>query len=254
MTNSVAPLQGRHALVAGASQGIGFGIAAAMLAAGARVTLGGRDGTRLASAARRLEGGERVSVVAGDFSDAAFVREALPALGGVDVLVASYGDTDTPPGYDSSDEAWERLVRGNLAGPAMVAREVGRAMQANRRGTILFIGSICGHEVLGAPIAYNAGKAGLRAVMKTMSRELGQFGVRVNMISPGNILFEGGRWSQKLEQDRPAVETLIKRVTPLGRFGTPEDVAEAAVFLCSDKASFITGIDLVVDGGQTASI
>ena len=254
MTQSTAQLAGRHALIAGASQGVGLGIAAAFLGAGAKVTLGARDAGRLARAVQGLPAGSDVAMLPGDFSEPAFVSEAVPAMGRIDILVACYGDTDTPPGYDSPDAVWDRLVRANLAGPATLAREVARGMQARRHGIILFIGSICGLEVLGAPIAYNAGKAGLRAVMKTMSRELGPSGVRANMISPGNILFEGGRWARKVERDASGVDALIRRVTPLGRFGTPEDIGNAAVFLCSDKAAFITGVDLVVDGGQTTAI
>jgi 3-oxoacyl-[acyl-carrier protein] reductase len=87
-----------------------------------------------------------------------------------------------------------------------------------------------------------------------MARELGPFGVRVNMISPGNVIFEDGRWWRKRNVNPAQVEHMLNTVVPLGRFGTPDEVAHAALFLCSDKASFITGSDLVIDGGQTTGI
>ena len=87
--------------------------------------------------------------------------------------------------------------------------------------------------------------------MKAMARELAPFGVRVNMISPGNILFDGGRWATRRSKDPKAIDDLIDRTVPLKRFGTVREVADAAAFLCSPDASFIVGTDLVVDGGQT---
>jgi 3-oxoacyl-[acyl-carrier protein] reductase len=171
----------------------------------------------------------------------------------LDVLVVCYGDTDTRPGFDTPDADWDRLINANLSGPARLARTVARDMAIRGKGVILFIGSICGHEILGAPIAYNAGKTALRAVTKTMARELGPSGVRVNMISPGNVIFEGGRWERKRAANAGQIEQMLNAVVPLRRFGTPRDIAAAALFLCSQDAAFITGADLVVDGGQTAS-
>ena len=238
-------------LVAGASSGIGKGIAAAFATAGATTILGAREAGKLAAAAAEVT---TARALCGDFSDPGDSARLLRDAGELDVLVICYGDTDTPPGSDTSEDAWQRLIDTNLSGPARLARLAAIAMKARGRGAILFIGSICGHEVLGAPIAYNVAKTGLRALTKTMAHELGPYGVRVNMVSPGNVVFPGGRWDAKRTANPAQVEQMIHSKVPLRRFGTPQDIAEAALFLCSDRASFITGIDLTVDGGQTISI
>jgi 3-oxoacyl-[acyl-carrier protein] reductase len=245
--------ESQNVFVAGASQGIGEGIALAFAREGASVFIGARGADRLAAAAQRIAAasGHKPQIVVGDFT--ATAGDLLTGLPPFDVLVVSYGATDTAPGFDTDDLSWKRLIDANLSGPAHLARHVGRTMAARGRGAILFIGSICGHEVLGAPIAYNVGKTGLRALTKTMARELGPKGVRVNLIDPGNVLFESGRWAQRLAANPEDVSAIIDRV-PLRRFGTPADIAEAAVFLCSQRASFITGADLIVDGGQTAFV
>jgi 3-oxoacyl-[acyl-carrier protein] reductase len=247
---------GRSVLVAGASQGIGEAIAGAFAAAGASVIIGGRRTDQLAAAAARLDlaAKGRVRAIAGNYADAADIARVVTSAGAVDVLVVCYGDTDTTSGLDTSDADWERVITNNLSGPARLARRVAAGMKARGRGVILFIGSICGHEELGAPVGYTVGKTGLRGLVKAMARELGPQNIRVNMISPGNVLFEGGRWDGKRAKDPAAVDALIKNTVPLGRFGTPDDIAQAALFLCADASSFITGSDLVVDGGQSRVI
>ncbi len=246
----------RTVLVAGASQGIGEGIASAFAQAGARVIVGGRRGEKLARTAAHLatSTGGQITPLAGDYADAADATRILRDAGTLDILVICYGDTDTHRGFDNGDAIWDRLIANNLSGPARLARLAAVGMKERSRGVILFIGSICGHEVIGAPIGYNVGKTGLRAVVKTMAHELGPHGIRVNMISPGNVLFEGGRWARKRADNPLEIDELIRKTVPLGRFGTPDDIAQAALFLCSDASSFITGSDLIVDGGQTHGI
>jgi len=244
----------RKVLIAGASAGIGKGIARAFAVSGDEVFVGGRDRQRLEKVEREFDSLGQVVVVPGDFSDATLIEKTINSIAPLDILVINYGDTDAAPGFDTSESDWQRLIEANLSGPTRLARVASRDMKARGQGAILFIGSICGHEILGAPIAYNAGKTALRAVVKTMARELGPSGIRVNMISPGNVLFEGGRWEAKRKADPRRVEQMLLANVPLRRFGTPEDIAAAALFLCSDTAAFITGTDLVIDGGQTITI
>jgi 3-oxoacyl-[acyl-carrier protein] reductase len=120
-------------------------------------------------------------------------------------------------------------------------------------GSVTVISSIAAREAFGAPAAYGAAKAALEAVSKALARTAVREGVRVNVVAPGNILFPGGRWEQRLREDESGVRAMLAAEVPLGRFGRPEEVADAVVFLASERASFITGACLVVDGGQTRS-
>ena len=241
---------GMTVLVAGAGTGIGKGIAQAFMQAGAKVILGGRRADVLAATAKDTG----ATILAGDYADPAAAEGLLKQAGALDVLVVCYGATDTLPGFETSPAEWDRLIQANLSGPAHFSRLAAAAMKARGKGAILFIGSICGEEILGAPIAYNVAKAGLRALTKTMAHELGPHGVRVNMVTPGNVFFPGGRWETRQMANAAAVTQMLDSKVPLRRFGTPLDIAEAALFLCSDKASFITGANLTVDGGQTVAI
>lgn len=246
----------RSVFVAGASQGIGLAIARQFLTAGDHVTLAARNQAKLDTVVAGLNGefNGRASGLAADLTAETLPATVLDALDQAEVVVLNFGATDTPPGFDTDDTEWNRLMAANLNAPARLARLAARSMSARGKGAILFIGSIAGREELGAPIAYTVGKAGLRALVKSMARQLGPSGVRVNMISPGNILFDGGRWAEKLAARPDEIGALIHRLVPLRRFGRPEEIAQAAMFLCSDQAGFVTGSDLVVDGGQTAAI
>jgi 3-oxoacyl-[acyl-carrier protein] reductase len=241
---------GKTVLIAGAGTGIGKGLAQAFAAAGARTVLGGRRPDVLEATAKDIG----ATAISGDFADPAQASRLLALADPLDVLVVCYGATDTPPGFDTTPGEWDRLLSANLSGPAHLSRIAASGMKARGAGCILFIGSICGREVLGAPIAYNVGKAGLRALTKTMAHELGPYGVRVNMISPGNIAFPGGRWETKREANPVQIEEMLQAKVPLRRFGTPADIAQGALFLCSERAAFVTGHDLVMDGGQTSNI
>ncbi len=246
-------LSGKKALVAGGSRGIGLAIAEAFIKEEAQVTITARGTDGLDRARMRMEEhhGGRITAVTADMSDPSAAAGVLAEVGVLDIAVINFGATDTLPGFDTSGEEWERLIRANLTGPTHLARTLGVAMKAREEGVILFVGSIAGREAIGAPIAYGVGKCGLRAVMKTMARELSPEGVRVNLISPGNILFDGGRWADKRAADPQEIDRLINATVPMRRFGVPEEIAQVAVFICSPRASFMTGADIVVDGGQT---
>jgi len=124
---------------------------------------------------------------------------------------------------------------------------------ARGAGSLTFTSSIVGCEAINAPITYSATKAAVQGAMKSLSRLVGPQGVRVNAVAPGNVLFPGGSWERKLAERREFFEQYIQSEVPLQRFGRPEEIANAVVFLASERASFITGACLVVDGGQTRS-
>ena len=125
-------------------------------------------------------------------------------------------------------------------------------MLRETNGSLLFISSISGREAFGAPVDYSTAKTAVIAFSKNLARKLAGE-VRVNTIAPGNIFFPEGSWDNKIKLDSKNVESIINAV-PMKRFGTPEEIADSAVFLCSDRASFITGSLLVIDGGQTVGV
>ncbi|MBU6307861.1 MAG: SDR family oxidoreductase [Bacteroidetes bacterium] len=249
----------KRALIAGGSRGIGYSMAEAFLKEGARVVILARDPVRLTKSAEQLSriyGKDHVLAFSLDCSHATAWPNILASIesawGGLDVVVANVGDgsgiQDPLPSADRFASAW----RVNFT----TAEETGRAtlpmLEANN-GCLLFVSSIAGLEAIGAPTDYSVSKAALVALTKQMARRLAPM-VRVNCLAPGNVIFPGGSWDAKNQVDPTKVKAFIDAAVPMRRFGTPKEIADAAVFLCSDRARFITGACLVVDGGQTVSL
>ncbi len=255
-------LNDRVAFVAGSSRGIGRAIAAALLDEGARVVVTGRDQAALEKATGELRGkfgADRVLGIAGDFGDAATITAAFEQVvarfGRIDHLIANLGTGSGKPGWDQTDEDWARLFEGNFFASTRLTQAVLPYLLANEGGgTILYIASIVAVEATAAPLPYSAAKAALVNYSKNLARQLGAQKVRVNTIAPGNIYFEGGSWERHLASRRETVEAMLKTEVPQQRFGTPEEIASLAVWLCSPAAGFVTGGCFVVDGGQTRSI
>lgn len=251
-------LDDRVVVVGGASRGIGLATARAFLAEGARVAMVARDDADLQRAAGGLGDDERVLAVAADLvvpgEADRVVGAVLERWGAVDCAVANVGAGSGQTGWAAGDEEWERLFAVNLLSARRLAQAVVPGMLDSGRGSIAFVASIVGVEAVAAPLAYSAAKSALLSYATNLSRELGPGGVRVNAVAPGNVLFEGGTWERKLAEDRGRFEAYVRAEVPLQRFGTPEEIADAVVFLCSERASFITGATLVADGGQTRRI
>lgn len=248
-------------LVAGSSRGIGLAVARGFLAEGARVTITGRDAAALEAARAGLAtafGAERVLAVCGDLTEENDIAAALDAttaaFGPPDAVAANVGGGSGVTGPAPGRLEWDRLLTLNLLGSVRLAEAALARLTARGCGSLTFISSIAGLETLGAPIPYEAAKAGLMAAMKGYARAVGPSGVRVNAVAPGNVLFPGGSWARKLAERPEFFESYIRAETPLQRFGRPEEIADAAVFLASARASFITGSVLVADGGQTRSL
>lgn len=249
-------LQGKSVLVTGSSKGIGRAIAEAFLAEGAQVAFNGRNADELERVVAAQTGGKAIAI-GGDVSKpeqaCGVVDRVLAAFGKLDVLVCNVGSgRSVPPGAETHEE-WLRVFGLNLWSATNMV-EAGRHALATSGGAIICISSVCGQELVpGAPLTYSAAKAALNAYVRGVARPLGKDGVRINAIAPGNILFEGSVWQRKLNEDAAAVEQMLARDVALAKLGTPQDVANLALWLASPVASFCTGSIFVADGGQVRS-
>jgi len=233
-------LEGKNALVTGASRGIGAAIAAELARAGAAVVLSYRTGADEAEALASELGGRAVQA---DVSDPDSARALVEGAGDLDVLVNNAGVTRDGLLVRMSDEDWKTVIDTNLASCFYTSRSAARGMMKKRAGAIVNISSIVGLRGNGGQTNYAASKAGIIGFTKSLARELGSRNVRANVVVPGYV-------KTQLTDVLPEEATGAMLVnTPLGRLGDPEDVAGAVRFLCSEEAAFVTGAVLLVDGG-----
>jgi 3-oxoacyl-[acyl-carrier protein] reductase len=240
VTQRFASLEGKRALVTGASKGIGRAIAAELAAAGASVVLGYRSGQEEAEALAAELGGRAVGA---DVSSAEGAKRLVEEAGDLDVLVNNAGLTRDGVLARMSDDDWRTVIDTNLSSVFYTCRAVTRSMMRKRAGSIVNVSSIVGVHGNWGQTNYAASKAGIIGFTKSLARELGSRGVRANVVAPGYVTTQ---LTDVLPED--ATRAMLDN-TPLGRLGDPEDVARAVRFLCSDEASFITGEVLLVDGG-----
>lgn len=252
-------LEHKRVLITGASRGIGAAIAKGFLREDASACIVSRGSNQLRQTENKLQaafGSERVFAEQCDCTN----PESLTALRdqlqdrwtGVDIVIANIGDGRSVPDPLPDEAQWKKTWDNNFESALHTARTFLPLLRESR-GCLLFVSSITAKEAFGAPVDYSTAKTAVAALAKNMARKLAQE-VRVNVLAPGNVLFPGGSWDEKIKQDRKRVEHIIKSTVPMNRFGTPEEMADAAVFLCSGRAKFITGSVLVVDGGQTVGI
>ncbi len=241
----MARLSGKVTLITGGARGIGRATAQAFAAEGARVIVADVDADAAEATARALGGGAigLAIDVADPHSVKSVVATALSRAERIDVLVNNAGITRDASLMKTSDEAWDAVIAVNLSGTFYMTREVAPHMVARGSGAIVNASSIVGIYGNFGQSNYVATKAGVIGMTRVWARELGRKGVRVNAIAPGFIATD---MTAKMPED---VLEGMKKKTPLGRFGSPEDVARAYVFLASDEASFINGQVLGVDGG-----
>src|SRR2546427_3115843 len=167
------------------------------------------------------------------------------------VVQIDVGTGDGKMGWYLTQYEWQTRLQKNLVGNMSLATAALPCLVSRGGGSVTFVSSIVGFEAVNAPLPYSAAKSAIHIVVKNLARMLGGSGVRVNVVAPGNVLFPGGSWEKKLIDNRDIVEQYIKSEVPARRFGRPEEIADAVVFLASERASFITGSCLVVDGGQS---
>ena len=233
-------LEGKTALVTGASRGIGRAIAAELARAGASVVVGYRSGAEDAETVASEVGGRAVQA---DVSDSEEARRLVDEAGDLAILVNNAGLTRDGLLARMPDEDWRAVIDTNLGGVFHTCRAAARGMMRRRAGAIVNVSSIVGLHGNPGQTNYSAAKAGIIGFTKALARELGSRGVRANVVAPGYI---GTRLTDVIADD---LKQVMLANTPLGRFGDPEDVAGAVRFLCSDEAAFITGEVLLVDGG-----
>jgi NAD(P)-dependent dehydrogenase (short-subunit alcohol dehydrogenase family) len=254
---SVFSLSGRKALVTGAGNGIGAAIAAALAREGARVAVTDLDGAAAAAIAGRIGGGAIARAL--DVTDAAAtdraMDEAVTALGGLDIVCANAGVSTMNRVVDLSEEEWDRNMDVNAKGVFLTNRAaVRRWLAGGLKGAIVNTASMAGK--MGAPLLahYAASKFAVVGFTQSLAKEVAGAGIRVNAVCPGFVATSMQArelvWEARLRGLTPeAVRAEMVAMTPLGRIETPEDVADAVVFLASDAARFITGLALDVNGG-----
>lgn len=248
MTDKTGTLDGRVALVTGGARGIGRSIAFRLAAEGAKVAIVDLmdAGAETAREVEETTGNQAVFVKA-DISKEdeakAAVAAAEEALGPIDILVNNAGITRDGLALTMSESDWDAVLTVNLKGSFLMSKAVLRGMVKRRSGSIISISSVVARRGNAGQINYSAAKAGLIGLTKSLAREVASRNVRVNAVAPGYIETE---MTAKL--DEKARQALIGAI-PLGRIGTPENVADAVAFLAGDQSSFITGAVLAVDGG-----
>jgi 3-oxoacyl-[acyl-carrier protein] reductase len=237
---SFATLEGKTALVTGASRGIGRAIASELAAAGASVVIGYRSGKDEAEALASELGARAVQA---DVSNAEEAARLVAEAGDLDILVNNAGLTRDGLLARMSDDDWRTVLDTNLSSVFYTCRAVCRPMMKKRAGAIVNVSSIVGVHGNWGQTNYAASKAGIIGFTKSLARELGSRNVRANVVAPGYVKTQ---LTDVLPEEATAA---MLQNTPLGRLGEPEDVAGAVRFLCSDEASFITGEVILVDGG-----
>jgi NAD(P)-dependent dehydrogenase (short-subunit alcohol dehydrogenase family) len=250
----VGRFDGAGAIVTGGGRGIGEAIARRLAAEGASVMIVARTESEIERVAASI--GDSVVPFTADVGNAdqaaGAVDAALERFGRLDMLVNNAGIDDDCPFLEIDPANWEAVVRTNLTGPFLMAQAAGRAMSRAGRGAMVHVASIDAHGADGMQAAYNASKAGLLGLNRTISTELAPLGIRSNTLSPG---YTATPLTRKYvgEAMYEYMTTRFARV-PQGRMATPDEIAAAAAFLLSDDASGITGTDLVVDGGTIANL
>jgi 3-oxoacyl-[acyl-carrier protein] reductase len=251
-------LQDKVAIVTGSSRGLGLASAQALAAEGCRVCLCARTESRLVEAAREIAAvagsADRVLAVAADVSRPEgvehIVSRVVERFGGLDVLVNNVGLGRGGTILETSDDEWQEAIDQTLYPAIRASRLAVPHMRRRGGGAIIMIASIFGREA-GGRMTYNSVKAAEISLAKSLAQQLARDNIRVNSVSPGSILFPGGSWWKRQQDDPEGIADFVRRELPFGRFGKPEEVGDVVAFLASPRASWISGTSIVVDGCQS---
>ncbi len=245
-------LRDKVAIVTGGSRGIGRATALGLADEGCRVAIcaRGEEALRETEAELRARGVDALGVVA-DVERAddieRLVAETVARFGRLHILVNNAGGSTR----GDDDEAWDAAYRMNILAAVRATRAAVPHLRAAGGGSVVHIASIYGRES-GGPTSYNAMKSAMISHAKAMATALAPE-IRVNAVAPGSTAFPGGSWGRRLEEDPEGMRRFVDENIPMGRFGTPEEIANVVVFLCSERASWVTGACINVDGGQSRS-
>ena len=248
-------LDGKVCLVSGASRGIGRAIAFALAREGGQIAAVARGKQDLFDMLPELgeAGGDQHAAIAADVTTAegatAAVDGCVNQLGGIDVVIANVGKSFARDAHDMDDEDIAKSLDMNLWSTLRVVQRAVPHMIKRGGGSVVLISSVWGREAGGAP-GYNIAKAAVIAAGKALARDYAKDNIRVNTIAPGSILFDGGGWDRRLKADPAGMAAFVERELPFGRFGTAEEVADVVAFIASDRAKWVTGATIAVDGGQ----
>lgn len=255
MNPELFSLEGRTILVTGASRGLGLTIARGLAAAGARVILNATNAGLLEQRKQEfIASGAACETYAFDITDARAVAQAVDAIeaevGPLDGLVNNAGIQRRGALEDLSEEDWHSVLEVNLTAAWRVAKAVARGMLARKRGKIVNIASLTSFGSRPSIGPYTAAKSGLAGLTRAMAVEWGRYGLQCNALAPGYFATD---MTRPLQED-PEFDAWVRLRTPAGRWGEPDELVGAAVFLCSDASSYVNGQILYVDGGWTANL
>jgi 3-oxoacyl-[acyl-carrier protein] reductase len=253
-------LRDKVAVITGSSRGLGYASARALVQEGSRVCLSARGADRLGEAAAELEavadGSGRVIAVEADVATEAGIAQvisrAVEAFGGLDILVNNVGRAGGTDIVSTSDAAWQEAIDQTLFPAIRASRLAVPHMRRRGGGVIIMIASIWGRES-GGRMTYNAVKAAEISLAKAMAQQLARDNIRVNSVAPGSIMFDGGSWHKRQQQDPDFIADMIRRDLPFGRLGRAEEVGDIVAFLASGRASWVSGACITVDGCQSRS-
>lgn len=253
-------LKNKKVLITGASRGIGFAIAESFLNEGAKTYLVSRGFDDLIKAEKKMKKKFGVKNVFSSNCDCTNLNELNKLRDQIknkwktlDIVIANVGNGTSVSEALPNQSSWDQTWKSNFESAMLTARTF-LPMLKNSKGSLLFISSIAGLEAFGAPTDYSTAKTAIISLAKNMARKLADNGIRVNVIAPGNVYFKGSTWYNKSIKNKKVIDRLIKSKVPMNRFASPNEIADSAVFLCSNRASFITGTTLVIDGGQTVGV
>jgi 3-oxoacyl-[acyl-carrier protein] reductase len=245
-------LQGKNILITGGSKGIGKAIAKVFVDEGADVSIAARNLDSLEKTKEELGG--NIAIFQADITNPAqrekLIQSYIDQKGTIDVLVNNAGGSNGGVALETDMDLFYEAMELNYFSAVHLSKLAVEYMKETRSGSIINITSVFGRES-GGKVTYNNAKSALISFTKSLADEVISFGIRVNSIAPGSILHESGNWKRRLIENPEKIKEFVKNEIPAGRFGTPEEIANVAAFLASEKASWIVGASINVDGGQS---